>query len=285
MRSTVLLIVGLLAGAQGAAGAEPTRRADPTGERRSAASPDIADQRPVLIKRDEEFYSKGSYIAYAAPWSAKTSKLIAGEDFVDTIAIHEATFPAHTKLAWHWPLDAPKKTGVRGFNALGYGNYDSGVPERPVKPLRVRDIKSGWQSFDWRHDLITGEFNLLAEFYLTRMAGDAEAKTLEVGFMLHTPPTTRAWIGIKPPLARWRDAFGTEWSVTRNQGPGIPYIILVPTSGADLLKGRLDVKGALGELRRLGVVTGEEWLNGVAFGAEPISGSGSVMVMDWKVHW
>lgn len=237
------------------------------------------------MKRDEELYTKGPYIAYAAPWSAATSKLSVGRDFVNTITIREDTFPAQTRLAWHWPLDLPKETGVRGYDTLSYGNYDGGLPMQPVSPLRVREITSGWQSFDWRHDLIAGDFNLLAEFYLTRTAGDPEAKTVEVGFMLHVPAITRAWIGKNAPLAQWRDTFGTQWTVTRNQGPGIPYIIFIPASGADLHKGRLDLKGAVRELRRLGVISGEEWLNGVAFGAEPISGSGSVMVADWTVHW
>jgi hypothetical protein len=279
--SAILLLAG-------AAHAQPSSsdRAARKPQRHSGAAPSH-DQgpRPVLIKQDEELYTKGPYIAYAAPWSAKATKLVAGKDFVNTIAIHEASFPAQTKLAWHWPLDTSKKTGVRGYNTLSYGNYDGGVPEQAVKPLRVSDIRSGWQQFDWDYDLITGDFNLLAEFYLTRTPGAAKAKTVEVGFMLHVPDATRAWIGTNPPLATWRDAFGTDWTVTRNQGPGIDYMIFLPASGADLLKGRLDVKGALAELRRLGVITGDEWLNGVAFGAEPISGSGAVTVTDWKVYW
>jgi hypothetical protein len=284
MRRTALFAAGLLVALQAPAEAKPSRSGRPESNA-AEASRGGDNLQPVLIKRDEELYTRGSYIAYAAPWSARSSKLVAGKDFVDTIAIHEATFPAQTKLAWHWPLDLPTKTGVRGYNALSYGNYDSALPERPVQPVRVRDIKLGWQSFDWRHDLVTGDFNLLAEFYLTRTAGSTDAKTVEVGFMLHVPTATRAWLGKNPRLSKWRDAFGTQWNVTRNEGPGIPYIVLIPASGMDLPNGRLDVKGALDELRRLGVITGEEWLNGVAFGAEPISGSGSVTVIDWEVHW
>jgi hypothetical protein len=280
MRRTALLALGLLVAAQGPTEAKPSRGGC------AAEPPRRADESPrLLIKQDEQLYTKGSYIAYAAPWSAKTSNLSVGKDFVNTIAIREDTFPAQTRLAWHWPLDTPTKTGVRGYDALSYGNYDSGMPEHPVTPVRVRDIRAGWQSFDWHHDLIAGDFNLLAELYLTRTAGDPNAKVVEIGFILHVPTVTRAWIGQNPPLARWRDTFGTDWSITRNQGPGIPYITLIPASGADLYKGRLDVKGAVGELRRLGVIKGDEWLNGVAFGAEPISGSGSVAVTDWTVHW
>jgi hypothetical protein len=238
-----------------------------------------------LVKQDEELYTKGSYIAYAAPWSAQSSKLKAGKDFVDTITIDEKHFPAKTRIAWHWPLDLPKRTGVRGYNALSFGNYDSGVPERPVTPIQVKAIRTGWQSFAWRYEPIAGDFNLLAELYLTSTAGNSEAKTVEIGFMLHAPDTTRQWVQSGVAKSDWRDAFGTTWEISQNKGPGIPYVIFTPKGGTDLLKGRLDIKGALAELRRAGVISGDEWLNGVAFGAEPVSGSGFIIVDDWTVHW
>ena len=285
MRTTALCTLAvLLAATHGTATAEPMRSAGHSAP--TTQSPrERADARPAIVKRDEELFTKGSYIAYAAPWSAKVSKLEAGKDFVDTITIREATFPAQTKIAWHWPLDISQKTGVRGYNTLSYGNYDSGLPERPVRPVQVKSMRSGWQSFAWRYEPVAGDFNLLAEFYLTRTSGRSEAKTVEIGFMLHTPLATRAWTRAGKSATRWTDAFGVQWDVTRNQGPGIPYIIFMPHDGTDLLKGRLDVKGALAELRRIGIISGDEWLNGVAFGVEPVSGSGFVIVDDWTVHW
>jgi hypothetical protein len=285
MHTKTLWTLGvLLAIAQGAAVASAAPRAEHGKPASDAASHGSAARAP-LVRHDEELYTKGRYIAYAAPWSAKSSKLQPGKDFVDTITIDEATFPAGTKMAWHWPLDRAKKTGVRGYNTLSYGNYDSGLPQQPVKPLQVKAIRSGWQSFAWRTEPVIGDFNLLAEFYLTRTAGASDAKTVEIGFMLHAPAVTRAWTRAGIPASNWTDAYGVAWEITRNQGPGIPYIILMPRGGGDLLKGRLDVKGALAELRRLGLVSGDEWLNGTAFGVEPISGSGFVIIDDWTVHW
>lgn len=281
MRRIVLLALALIACSQ-----VPARATTPDDATRQVSTSGKRDKlRAPIVRYDKQFYTKGSYIAYAAPWSSDNKRMKSGEDFLDTITIDAAAFPSRTRISWHWPLVPAKTTGVRGYMALGFGNYDSGLPQAPIEPQQVKNLRAVSQSIDWQYERVAGDFNLLAEFYLTRSAGNSADKVAEIGFMLHTPAATRAWTGTGAALGTWTDALGARWEITRNEGPGIPYIIFTPVGGADFLAGRLDVKGALGELRRLRQITGDEWLNGMALGVEPVSGSGFATVNTWRVHW
>ena len=53
----------------------------------------------------------------------------------------------------------------------------------------------------------------------------------------------------------------------------------------DVLTGTIDCKAALDFLRAKGQLTGEEWFNGIAFGIEPVTGSGSLRVESWAVDY
>ncbi len=54
---------------------------------------------------------------------------------------------------------------------------------------------------------------------------------------------------------------------------------------ADVLSGTVDFKAALDFLLKKGKLTGEEWFNGVAFGVEPIRGSGSLELRKLDVSY
>lgn len=242
----------------------------------------VAQTKPTVIaKGDRQFYTKGTYNAYASPWSVTAnSPMRVGTDYADTLTIDTTTFPARTKIAWRWPFVTPT-TGVYGYNWISYGSYDGGRPQTKVAPRQVKSLYAAWQMVDWTYVRATsGNFNLLTECFLTSTAGNGR-KLAEVGFMLHTSPTTLAWSRIGYPLGTFTDASGLKWIVTRNAGPQAPYYMFIPPYGADVLKARIDTKGALLYLRQRGLLDGNEWLNGVAFGVEPTGGTGSVTVYSW----
>ncbi len=237
-----------------------------------------------LILADRQFYTKGSFIAYAAPWSTyggTGAALKHGKDFVDEIAVQPDTFPANSEFTWHWPLRPSKSTGVYGYNALSFGNYDDGTPQTPVAPLQVKAIGALVETFRFEMARPAGDFNVLTEFYLTKKP--AGEKICEIGFFPRPAKSAMEFAAAGEQLGTFTEATGRAWKVAVQKAPAGAYYMFIPPS--EVLSGSIDFKAALEFLRARGRVTGEEWFNGLAFGVEPVAGSGSLKVLSLSVTY
>ena len=236
------------------------------------------------ILADKEFYTKGSFIAYAAPWSTDIGagkELKHGDDYADEIAVRPETFPANVEFSWHWPLVLSKHTGVYGYNALSFGSYDGGVPAVPVAPRQVKGIGALAETFRCAWARPIGDFNVLSEFFLTHKPGGAQVA--EIGFFLRAARSAVAFADAGQQLGTFTDATGRTWKVGKQSAPHGPYYMFIPAD--DVLTVTIDCKAALDFLRAKGQLTGEEWFNGIAFGIEPVTGSGSLRVESWAVDY
>jgi hypothetical protein len=241
----------------------------------------IGSERVVLS--DKQPYGQGRYFAYASPWSTLFDKSLRhGSDYADTITLDPLTFPDGTAIDTRWPTTKPKNSGVWGYHAISFGNYDDGHPPIPVTPHQVKDIRqlSEQFAFNYRGDT---NFNLLNEFYLTSRAGDAAAKVIEIGFFLHIPAPSLRYVHGGRPITSYQDTFGHVWMVRRTGN----FITITPINGQDLAQGSIDVRWVLDLLLREHVITGHEWFNGIAFGVEPTEGGGTtdVLIERWHVNY
>lgn len=232
---------------------------------------------------DRQPFEKGHYAAFAQPWAGAEDRVLkhwAG--FADRISIEPARFPRDSEIAWAWPW-APHGTavGVWGYDFLSYGQYDGGSEEVALTPKRVRDITVLRQTFDWRRAMTIGDANLLTEFYLRSNPADSESKLLEIGWFLHTPDRTRKFVENGKQIGVFVDGQGRKWRVSLDE----KYCTLMPLDGQDIPSGSLDMLEALRWLQSKGVVRGDEWFTGVAFGAEPLWGAGKIQVKRWGVEY
>ncbi len=245
-----------------------------------------AEDTAPRVLADKEFFTKGSFIAYAGPWSTYFGSGMAlkhGVDYADEIAVHQDTFPANVDFSWHWPLATPKNAGVYGYNALSFGNYDGGSPQVPVESRQVKTISTLTETFRFSMPRSIGDFNVLTEFFLTSEKG-SEKKVAEVGFLLRPAKSGIAFADAGEQLGTFTDASKHAWKVAKQTGPFGPYYMFMPTAG-DVLSGTIDFKAGLDFLRGKGQITGEEWFNGLAFGVEPEKGSGSIHVETLSVSY
>lgn len=230
----------------------------------------------AVVRSDRQAYSKGSYIAYPAMWCANffQKEMVKDVDYAGTISLLPSTFPNHSTIRWRVPLTPPAKCGVYGFPGVSFGNYDNGTPQRPVKPIQVRNLRNFRLSYDVAYAAIAGEFNILAECYLTSRAGKADAKVAEIGFLPHSGASMDRFANRGRQIGTYTDRQKRRWQVSVTG----TYYTFVPVDRADVLAGTADFRQALAFLRGKGVVSGEEWLNGVAFGVEPVTGSGILRI-------
>lgn len=226
------------------------------------------------INRDREWFSKGSFIGYCSPWSDSSDPTVKFQDWID---FDTDLFPNVTVFGWSWPETVNVKTGVRGYNHIAYGKYDGGVPLVSIPPVTVKNIKRFDQSFSWEPsgDDPARRYNTLTEFFLTR----GGVKVLEVGWFLHYPPETLAFLRKDTGVGNFSDQDGRVWTVSYHPGP-IPYVTLYPPT--DLLTDAIDMKAVLQWLTAKGIVKGDETVSGCGFGFEPLAGTDRATVNFWN---
>lgn len=238
---------------------------------------------PTIVLEDSQPFYRGSYQAFASPWSTFLERdLVHGRDYRDRISLDPRRFPDGTIFESVWPKRAPTQSGVWGYNALSFGNYDGGRPPERVIPRRIRDVKRLEESFAYR-SAGSPYFNLLTELYLTAKPGDEKAKLAEIGFFLHRPRTTDAFAAAGAFIGGYRDQQGRAWTI-RRQGT---FYLVIPDGDADITSGTLEVMPLLSRLIQDHILTGNEWFNGLAFGIEPAPGGGytRLNVDHWRVTY
>lgn len=239
-----------------------------------------ADAGEMLLRAETPF-TKGRYYAYASPWGGRTlTATRAWSGRADGIAVDLKHFPQRSTFQWRWPPVAPSfGPGVWGYNHVAYGNYDGGHTEQPVDPVRVRDLKSFGQSFRWSMANRWGDANVLTEFYLRGSPTDAESRQIEIGWLLRAPRSTLRFFERSRLIGTYVDPAGGRWTVRMND----KFCMFAPASPGDVRSGKIDMLHALRWLQEKRLVSGEEWLWGVAMGAEPVAGIGSMTLHEWKV--
>lgn len=226
-------------------------------------------------------YMSGPWFAYVSPWGGESLVITRPwSKIADGISLDLKRMPANSVFQWRWPpFNASFGPGVWGYDHVAYGNYDGGMTEEKVDPIRVRDVRQFRQSFDWQLDADWGEANVLTEFYLRSDTEDVDSKLLEVGWFLHLPEGTRQFFDNGKPVGTFVDPQGRSWRVRIQD----KFCMFAPEQGGDVAKGSLDMLAALRWLQTKQLVTGDEWLWGVAIGVEPVSGMGEMVLHDWKV--
>jgi hypothetical protein len=240
---------------------------------------------PATVIGDQVSYTRGQWLAFNSPWSIFSppqNAYVHGVDYFDTTVIRPSSFPSGATVNWFWP--ATPCTSVCGYMQLTYGNYDGGQPQAPVTSRQVKNIVTLNEEFDYSLTGNPASFNVLNEFYLTSTQGDETTRVLEVGWFLNASTSGAAFFNSSTQLGTFTDQSGQVWKAAFNaSGEANAYVMIMPNSGAQILRGTIDMKAALTFLTSNGRITGNEWLNGLALGVEPVSGSGSMKVARWTI--
>jgi hypothetical protein len=258
----------------------PASSTTDTGTGTGTGTASTSEERLVLS--DNMLYAPGDYFAYPGPWcTAYDSSLIIGDNIVDTISLLRSTFPNDVIISAMAPDHYPtaKGCGVYGYHYVAFGNYLSANTAATMQPRRIRDLTTLSLTFDMTLSG-SGEYNILTESFVTAAAKDFSTK-LEIGFLNHAAPPTLSYARTGTAIGTYVDPAGRSWTVTKADA----FVIFLHEGGTDLLSGTLDIKDAFAFLVARGVLTGEEWFNGVTTGLEPVKGSGVATIRQWNVAY
>lgn len=235
-----------------------------------------------LVLPDNTLYAPGDYFAYAAPWcTAYDPSLVVGQNITNTISLLRSTFPNDVVITADTPDHYPtvSKCGVYGYNAVTFGHYLTVNTAARMQPRQVKDIGTLAMSFDMTLGG-GGEYNILAESFLTAAEKDFSTK-IEIGFYTHSTARAVSFAKNSATIGAYVDNAGRNWSVTKAG----TFVMFVHDGGKDLTAGTLDVRGAFSFLMARGVLTGDEWFNGISLGMEPLRGKGVATIHTWSVSY
>lgn len=245
-------------------------------------TPRVIDLRRVgrIIPGNFQNYATNPYAAWTGMWGhylPQNDTLVADS----TMRVVPATFPRGTRFDWNVTRD-PDWGGVVGYLHVSWGNYDSspGV----ITPRQVKNISALSVAIDWT---FTGDAasGLLSECWLTptATASGAISKLHEVAFFPKVSSSAAAYLAGLPAVGggSFTDSNAVTWNVRQGvSGTGEPYYIAHRPGYAEF-RGALPYKDYLVFLTTAGKITGNEWVNGLAFGVEPYSGTASLTVSDF----
>jgi len=240
-------------------------------------------QVPVVDKtlHDNQGYTSGSYTAYVSPWGKGT--YVQGKDYTEQMDLVTRTFPNNTTISWNWP-NVPAKSGVYNFDAIDFGNYYGTVPQKPITPKQIKNIKTLTEDHNLALSGNLEGFDVIDDLFLTQGANDVAHRLYEIEILLHTPAFAVAYAGSVKQLGTYTVG-GVDWKVSINDKMTPKDILIMPANHADIIAQKVDVKALFDALVAHGVLTGNEWFNGFGLGSETRLGSGAVKVKTFTVTY
>ena len=202
-----------------------------------------------------------------------------GVDYTACITVTDA-FPSETKIEWNWPLN---NGGVRSYQEIYVGRkpWDSKGTENSPFPIKINNLKEFKVEFDLDRSYSSNGYNIALETWLANDPdGGQSAITHEVMIWLHkgSDPSPAGGNGNSANLVLsgpshqvWRNANHNSWDYT-----AVVY-------DSDYLAGTVDMKLVLKEWKRLGWVSGEEYILDLELGAEVVLGEGSFTIKNFIV--
>jgi len=216
----------------------------------------------------------GSYEGFLAMWGVGNSPaLTLGTDYATGARYDTTSINANVIYGWQLPA---ANNGVRGYLQLSFGNYDGGSPTTPLTPKKINAVTA--LAVVVAFQVVGDPVSLLNEFWASTTAhatGSVTDKVEEVGCFPHVVQYTIDYMNGCSQIGTFTDPGGRSWTVARDMNPTPHFTMFRPTNGADV-QGTIYWKEMLAYLVAQGVLTGQEYFNGMAFGPEPVAGKGAV---------
>lgn len=224
---------------------------------------------------DSTNYTAGAYLAFLAPYGK--GSYISGSDFAESATILASTFPNNTVISWRWPNTPPVGSGVYNLLAVDFGNYDNTTVQTPITPKQVNSISTLTQTHSISVSGSLPSFDVIDDLFLTSTS-NGTTLLFEVEIFLHTPAYAATFVSGGFSIGTFIGS-GITWTVVQTFGGAAGNdILFMPTNQADVLLGVIDIKAMLAYLVSRSVITGSEWFNGLALGAETQQGVGGLTI-------
>jgi Bacterial Ig-like domain len=243
----------------------------------SAARSQKLDNLDMTVLNANQIYESGKYTA---------NVYVDNDDYsnsTESLILDDSLFPNSVAMYWTWPSET--KPSITSFAAVDYGNYADGTPATPILSSRLSDITTLTEYHGFTAAGALSGYNVIDDMFLTSVAGGDNAHAAEVEVLYHTPVNSQAWISSLTQIGSV-EVSNVKWIVS--EGPnerGVPDYVFSRANNQDLGAGEFNIKDMLDYLVSTGAVSGNLYFNGMAFGVETDSGSGSLHLNTYMVDY
>jgi hypothetical protein len=222
----------------------------------------------------------GPYWAMNSTWNQ--NGLVNGSGFTQSLTMEHPDSPnIETTIAWSWP-QTPAGYNVYSYPAVFYGDYPGfNAPANNVASEQINSLKTLTLSQNVSFTGQTDQYDGMYDGYTTsKPDGDSSTIQHETEVYIHSPGYVQDWIE-NLPQHHFTDSQGLDWTIA-TQGN---IVIFAPSDFRDLTNYTTDFKGLLQAAVADGVMSGNEYFNGIALGNEPREGSGSMTIHSFQVNY
>ena len=225
----------------------------------------------------------GPYWALNSTWN--NGGLVNGTDYTQTITMDDPNSPNNnTTISWTWP-NTPPWGMVYAYPGVFYGTYGNIIPNSNVTPERIDDLKTLTLSANLSFSGETDHYDAIYDMYLTSQPdGNTTTGTHEIEVWAHTPSYAQQWIQSLPQHT-FTAADGMQWTIALSAGSNPPIVLFVPSDFRDLTNATIDFKALLKAAEADGLISGNEYFDGIGLGNEASQGSGSMTIHSFKVNY
>lgn len=192
--------------------------------------------------------------------------------FSQTITANSDFLQNTVVMSWDWP-DTASPTGAYGWSAIQYGFNQ--------KSIQIQNLQSLNVNFSTAISGAPNNFDLSFDIVLTAQPGASSQPVCEIMYNLHRPPV-------------WGQP-GIPYSVGTVTGTAdifvenvpavnlnnIPDVIVYPAQ--DTLTGTINLTDIIDPLVADGLISANDYFDGVQLGAETFEGSGSATINNFSV--
>lgn len=224
---------------------------------------------------NQQFFSSGPYSAFMNPYNK--GSYVAGTDFTQSLTLFPTPYPGATTIAWNWGSVA--STSVYGNVAIDYGDYLNTPAQAPITPQQTKSITTLTQTHNFTIGGTVAGFDVFTDLFLTNLPGSSNTLLFEVEIFEHSPTFVQNFFGTATPIGSTTIS-GVAWSVAKIvSGAAQLDILFMPTNHADVPSGSIDIKAMFSYLVAQGIITGNEYYNGmIALGSEPVQFDGVLTI-------
>lgn len=199
------------------------------------------------------------------------------EDYTVGAIFQASQFPNGLHNGWRVPT-TPPSSGVRGYPALIYGNYENSSPDVPITSRQVNAISQ--LRIDLDFDYAGGDQNaVLLEAWLTdtpKPTGSIAAnKVKEFGAFVLTTAGVISSFATQTARGTFTDPGGRLWTIAEATGSNPPFLMF-RVGLNEKATGTIYFKEMMNHCVTNGWLSGSAYFNGLGIGAEPYIGPGAV---------
>ncbi|WP_347302202.1 hypothetical protein V5740_09270 [Croceibacterium sp. TMG7-5b_MA50] len=209
-------------------------------------------------------------------WGA--GELKEGVDFFIDSTYDKNDFAKATTFRWDFPTTTDPYAPVRGypelfFGAAPWGDTINAADTTRTFPVQLSDVSALTTSWDTSIAGSTGSFNVAYDIWLTDVPNGGPGNvTNEIMIWTHAHEH-QPW-GEKVGTWEYQGVTAEIWNMD---------VYTAVILGETVLAGEIDLLDLFARLGELGIVSPDEWLASVHFGAEIIGGAGEVTISGFDV--